>query len=676
METVDIIIGIVVFFLLLSLVASAIAEMISTKQRWRGKNLRKAVQAFLNGSPALVEALYAHPRIAVHSPQPEKPTTALPMAWINQGAAWLMARMRTLLRMSPPPTGAMPSYLPQQDVARATLDLVIGMPAEECGCLLDVFVEERRQFGAHSGAAADVRLANDLDAAYKVVRPFVVDANGDLTATVSAIGKAFDTVTQRSVGWFKRRMSVLLLCIGFVLAVFSNGDALHVAGRLTADPTLRKLAVELAPSLLAIQYPYVDSTGQAAVEPDSAIVDSAAVVDSVGATDTTVHHGVAHVQDTRTPLDSIMIIAESAGALSGGWSNDPLLVGAPYRTWYGWIWAAFLKLIGLSITAAAVSLGAPFWFDVLSKIVNVRSALKPTSKADKEEGQAQESAPSLSESARLLTAHTAIVQGGIDTFDIERTSLLVDIAMAAYSSESEAVAQMKHLGHEVLDARLIDVTATDTQALVVRSGNRIIVSYRGTEKKLADFYTDATIAQIPIINRPTAMVHKGFATALDSAWTDVRGYVDNLLEGKAEYTVHFCGHSLGGALAVLGATRYAQNHGTALLGSVVTIGQPRVGNDVFAAMASELLGERYTRAVNNRDVVPRVPVSVAHSKYHHFGRLHYFDSNGILWVNPSWVARLVDYVVSSDELITLLKDKVSDHSASTYALLYRNLRSK
>jgi hypothetical protein len=41
-----------------------------------------------------------------------------------------------------------------------------------------------------------------------------------------------------------------------------------------------------------------------------------------------------------------------------------------------------MKVIGLFITAAAVSLGAPFWFDILSKIMSVRE----TGKLPKERG--------------------------------------------------------------------------------------------------------------------------------------------------------------------------------------------------------------------------------------------------------------------------------------------------
>jgi hypothetical protein len=41
-------------------------------------------------------------------------------------------------------------------------------------------------------------------------------------------------------------------------------------------------------------------------------------------------------------------------------------------------------LLGWLITAFAVSLGAPFWFDLLNKFVNVRASGKPPEEKPKE----------------------------------------------------------------------------------------------------------------------------------------------------------------------------------------------------------------------------------------------------------------------------------------------------
>lgn len=46
--------------------------------------------------------------------------------------------------------------------------------------------------------------------------------------------------------------------------------------------------------------------------------------------------------------------------------------------------AIFSKIIGLLITAFAVSLGAPFWYDLLLKVADIRSSIKPATASEKE----------------------------------------------------------------------------------------------------------------------------------------------------------------------------------------------------------------------------------------------------------------------------------------------------
>ncbi len=654
MDVLDIVIGIVVFFLLLSLVSTAIAESVSTWLRWRGRTLRMAVQAFLNGSHAIVNAIYSHPLVQMHSPPPEASTKAGTAK--KDAFGQLRSQMSSLLnglarKLGRSATSAiLPSYLPQADVARATLDVVLGMPADECGSLLDAFTPERRMYGAGAASAATGDLAKDLDAAYLVLRPHVVAARGDLDTSIARVAAAFGDVTQRSTGWFKRRMTKLLLAIGFVLAFVSNGDALRVAGRLTADPTMRKLAVELAPSVLAIQYPYSTDTTLSA--------------------DSTKGAPVYH----RNPMDSIMVMSQAAGTLAGGWKGDPILADGHDRSWLEFLWQLILKGLGFAITAAAVSLGAPFWFDVLQKLANIRSAVKPAApKADADTPPQQPR--SMSDITISMAEHSSQVRGGATSYDVDLTSMLSDVAMAAYHGEAEAVRRLKAMGHDVVDAKLIDVLSTDTQALVLRYDERIVVAYRGTEGKLRDILTDANVNQQEFDKLYGAEVHHGFDTASTSAWPKVKETVWSLAQGHPKSTVHFCGHSLGGALAHIAALRYVDDtKGANMLGSVATFGQPRVGNRAFAEMSDALLAGRYTRAVNNRDIVPRVPFTIGMLQYAHGGRLHYFDSNGKLWVDPSWVARLADYIGQPEEVKDLLKDKFTDHSAETYALLYRNVR--
>jgi len=56
---------------------------------------------------------------------------------------------------------------------------------------------------------------------------------------------------------------------------------------------------------------------------------------------------------------------------------DPQRVPGTLKEWLA-------KLLGFALTATAVSLGAPFWFDVLNKFMVVRSTIKPVEKSKEE----------------------------------------------------------------------------------------------------------------------------------------------------------------------------------------------------------------------------------------------------------------------------------------------------
>jgi hypothetical protein len=60
-----------------------------------------------------------------------------------------------------------------------------------------------------------------------------------------------------------------------------------------------------------------------------------------------------------------------------GWSADDKDPRAVPHDALGWT----LKVLGLLLTALGVSLGAPFWFDVLNKLSVVRATVKPGEKA-------------------------------------------------------------------------------------------------------------------------------------------------------------------------------------------------------------------------------------------------------------------------------------------------------
>ena len=163
-----------------------------------------------------------------------------------------------------------------------------------------------------------------------------------------------------------------------------------------------------------------------------------------------------------------------------------------------------------------------------------------------------------------------------------------------------------------------------TQCYVANNDKFAIVAFRGSEiwkkkdkadvnKVVSDLKTDIDIW---LTNwQQGGKVHRGFKEALEEVWPDLLPYVRKLHDKGCK--IWITGHSLGGALATLFASRYGNAQG------VYTFGSPRVGNEVF----KESFDVKVYRFVNNHDIVPRVPLPV---KYVHIGELKFIDSDGII----------------------------------------------
>jgi hypothetical protein len=58
--------------------------------------------------------------------------------------------------------------------------------------------------------------------------------------------------------------------------------------------------------------------------------------------------------------------------------------GWHWKRYGGWWYQIYWHLLGWLLTALAISLGAPFWFDLLNKFIVIRSAVKPHEKSPEE----------------------------------------------------------------------------------------------------------------------------------------------------------------------------------------------------------------------------------------------------------------------------------------------------
>lgn len=174
----------------------------------------------------------------------------------------------------------------------------------------------------------------------EVLETLAHEVENDATRFRAAVEDWFDRSMARASGWYKRRIQAILLVIGLALAFGGNLSALTVGQRLWSDASLR--AVVNAEAQRAVATTETTATGSPTTTPTTT---------------------AGPLQRAQSDYQSIHELGFPAG---WGRANQPR----------GWGWLA--SIMGWIITAVAVSLGAPFWFDLLSKVVNLRaSGAKP-----------------------------------------------------------------------------------------------------------------------------------------------------------------------------------------------------------------------------------------------------------------------------------------------------------
>jgi triacylglycerol lipase len=111
-------------------------------------------------------------------------------------------------------------------------------------------------------------------------------------------------------------------------------------------------------------------------------------------------------------------------------------------------------------------------------------------------------------------------------------------------------------------------------------------------------------------------LHTGFQKAVETVLPDILIAMKN--RAAPAQPVYFTGHSLGGALAIVAASRVALEPSIQKV-VVYTFGSPRTGGTKFFNEYTPLLGSSTFRLIDGTDIVPTVPPSLS-GGYRHVGR--------------------------------------------------------
>lgn len=188
--------------------------------------------------------------------------------------------------------------------------------------------------------------------------------DSDLKSQLQALVRTAGNTTEELVGavseWaertlnvlgegYKRNMQKISFCIGLTVAVAFNLDTVTLTQHLYQDKDARSAAVELG-----VQIAQQNGNG---------------VFDKCIKLSPQERSKDASCAPLLGLVDTIQARNENLGKLPIGWPLPRVQDVSCF-----WLWLTHIA--GWLLTALAISLGAPFWFDLLNKLVNMRSGMR------------------------------------------------------------------------------------------------------------------------------------------------------------------------------------------------------------------------------------------------------------------------------------------------------------
>ena len=187
---------------------------------------------------------------------------------------------------------------------------------------------------------SDIYLLTNLSTLARRLQDQVEDKEVKLVEFQKGLAEWFDQSMVRASGAYKRNSKGISFCIGLVVAILGNIDTINMVDRLYKNQSLSGTVNQLANQV-------VENNSQS--------------ITTLNAANTLEEKNNA-IQPIK---DNINVVIDQIAAFPIGWTLPrDVNISAP-----AWI----SRLAGWFISAIAFSMGAPFWFELLNKFINVRN---------------------------------------------------------------------------------------------------------------------------------------------------------------------------------------------------------------------------------------------------------------------------------------------------------------
>ncbi len=312
MQTLDIGIGLVAVYLSLSFVCTAANEFLAGFFNLRAENLRHCINNFLGGY--------------VTGKNKNGNALRLEELFFNHPLIKSLGRKKMFRIVHKPP-----SYISSKTFSLVLLDILKSKTQLEKG------VEDPDIGQIVDGVKENFHLK-------KIMKVLWDESGQDIEKFKEKLEAWYDNVMSRVAEWYKHKLQLITIIVAAFIVVASNADTIQIIKSLSNDPALRQSLVTQAEALTKDE---ANLLNQSDFENNNETLNA-----------------------KKERLEKVHSDLKSLG-IPMGWNRD-LIPMTENNTDY-WLWI-LSKVMGLFITIFAVSLGAPFWFDLLNKLINLRSS--------------------------------------------------------------------------------------------------------------------------------------------------------------------------------------------------------------------------------------------------------------------------------------------------------------
>ena len=319
----EIIVALIFIYLTSSLIISELQEQLAALLEFRAKNLKQALEIFLGKET--VKSLY------------------------NNGSLLSSLNQYTNLGKS-----VGPSYVEPKVLAESLISLVNSQLSDNEKLLKADFLG-KNLVGEKTGIFKKLASLSNFSKIDKLAIDRLIEIgdstklkhdNPTLENFIDEIANTFTQIMERTSGVYKRNAKGVSFAFGFLAAALLNIDSFYVIEQLSKNPNLRQGINQVATEVFQTN--------------ESCFKDAQADPTKVAKCKEKLQVSVKDLEKINQPLPI-------------GWDEKGWFNGEQIKEQNGLLQAIF----GWLMTGVAVAMGAPFWFDILGKLINVRNTGKP-----------------------------------------------------------------------------------------------------------------------------------------------------------------------------------------------------------------------------------------------------------------------------------------------------------